>query len=161
MVTARLASFGLSSLVVEDEAEEEVAAVELRRVSDGGTIRVGEVPFTLDASGWVSKTVTLAFEGVRVASAARTGVLRPRYDVTVDAGLLGTDAPVGLTLRPSLTLRTFEVWIGGQEAGAVYRHGFLGRRLEVDLSDRLPLGVQVFLLALVLIEWRRASRRSA
>lgn len=158
MLTARPVRLGSWSFVVEDERQREVAAVELRRMADEGTVRVADVPFALEKAGRMAATYTLLFEGVAVASAERSGLFRPRFQVRVEAGLLGSERPLTVDVRPSWSGRTYRVTAGGRPAGEVRRRGLLRREAVLTLPADLPLGVQAFLLALVLVEWRRAAR---
>lgn len=158
MLTARPASAGSWSFLIEDDRQRKVAAVELRRMKDEGTVRVGAVPFALEKAGLLAPSYTLRFEGVAVASAVRSGVVRARYRIEVEAGLLGSERPLGIEFEASWTGRAFRAASEGQDLGEVLRRGTFRRMALVDLSGDLPLGVQTFLLALVLIEWRRAAR---
>lgn len=161
MLTARPTRLGSWSFVVEDDEGRAVAEVDLSHWKDQGTLRLGDVPFAFAKKGWLSRTVTLAFEGVEVARAERRGALGIRYEVRIEAGLLGIDTPLNLTLVSSATRRVNWVLVGEREVGEIRRRGVFKREAEIVVSDALPLGVQAFLLALVVIEWRRAARSSA
>lgn len=159
MLVARPDRLGSWSFRIEDGGTP-IAAVDLARVRDEGTLRIRDVPFTFAKAGVLSRTTTLSFEGVEVARAERVGALGLRYDVRIAAGLLGTTEPLHLTLRSSWTRRENRVTVGDREVGQIRRRGLFARDAEIDVADALPLGVQAFLLALVVVEWRRAARSS-
>lgn len=161
MLVARPARIGSWSFVIEDEADRAVAEVDLKTLTDAGALRLGDVPFAFSKAGWLSKRFALTFEGVEVATAERSGWLGFTYDVQIRPGLLGTPEAVRLRLEASLGQRRIRVRLGDREVGEIRRRGVFTRRAEIEVSDALPLGVQAFLLALVLVEWRRAARSSA
>lgn len=159
MLTARPARLGSWNFVVEDGGEP-VAEVDLEALRDRGTLRLGAVSFAFAKAGWLSRTITLSFEGVEVARADRVGWLGLRYDVHVAPGLLGADEPIDLSLHASVTRRVNRVRYRKHEVGEIRRRGVFTRTAEIDVAEAFPLGVQAFLLALVVVEWRRAARSS-
>lgn len=110
----------------------------------------------------MAPTFSLRFEGVELARAHRPSQWRRQIEVTVSASLLGQAAPYRLTLRADGPFtNNFVVDAGSKRVGSVRRRSLFRREADVRLPDALPIGVHAFLLALVVLEWRRTSRRSA
>jgi hypothetical protein len=53
--------------------------------------------------------------------------------------------------------RVFAFLEGPREIGAIFPEGIFTRRVKVDLPERLPLPVRVFIIWLAIILWRRQA----
>lgn len=140
------------------EGKSEIARLSFRTFSYSGTLHVGEVPFTLK-SPWISRRYAMLFEGVRVASADQASRMTRNVNVRLSGTLI--DRPDEEVVRYTLKPRTFfsndfELREDGERVGSVKRGGIFSRRARVNLPG-LPLSAQVFVLALVVIQWRQAS----
>lgn len=60
-------------------------------------------------------------------------------------------------VRPSLWSSRYELRDGGRVVGAIRRRGVFRVRPEVTLPADLPPAFQVFVVAVVLAQWRRES----
>ncbi|MEM1116035.1 MAG: hypothetical protein AAF845_11015 [Bacteroidota bacterium] len=159
MLTARPAGRALWSYQIADADGAPVATVELDRMKDTGVLRLGDVRFGFSSPGWRSRRVALTFEGVEVAAAERNpGLFRIAYDIHIQAGLLGAPEAVHLRMESSPANSRFRLRLGDRDLGEIRRRRLLSLDVQIDVSDALPLGVQAFLLALVVIEWRRSTR---
>jgi len=157
MLLARPAGLGSWSFIVSD-GPEDVARAQVPTVFSGGGLLVRGVPFGFEAE--TRKRLRMAFQGVEVGAAERSGWPWFRYAVRIAGEVTDDGQPLDLTLRSGLG-RSVRVDVGGERIGRIRRLGWFRRETEVDLPEELPLAVQTFLLAVVLVEWRREARRRA
>ena len=140
------------------------AEIHLKGFRDEGTIRVGEVPFTIDREG-MGRTYRLLFEGRAMARAEPQGALSNGYDLTVEAALLVRNLPVGEQVRFEWVPTTFgggeyELHTDSERIGHVKRTAMLFRHFVLTFEDVVPPAIQAFCFALVLARLRRQSRSS-
>ena len=148
------------------EGEREVAFLDVGLLLEGADLDIGGIPFRLSREG-VAGDYTLAFEGIVIARATKRSIFTGTFDVVLDAPLADTDTTRLLVKRKSLVSDRFEVFAQGDvpdapgvRLGVVRKRNMLTRRASVDLPDTFPLGVQVFLLWLAVLMWRRGNRSS-
>ncbi len=158
MLLARPAGLGSWSFIVSD-GPQDVARAQVPTVFSGGGLLVRGVPFGFVAES--RKRLRLLFQGVDVGTAERSGLLGFRYGVQISGDLTDDGQPLALSIRASLGRRTASVELSGTRIGRIRKTRLFRRDAEIDLPDALPLAVQTFLLAVVLVEWRREARRAA
>ncbi|MEM8601173.1 MAG: hypothetical protein AAGF99_14730 [Bacteroidota bacterium] len=144
----------------------EVAFLDVGLLLEGADLDIGGIPFRLDREG-LAGDFTLAFEGIVIARATKRSLFTGTFDVVLDAPLAETGTTHLLVKRKSLVSDHFEVFVQGgvpDEPGArlgmIRKRNMLTRRALVDLPNTFPLGVQVFLLWLAVLMWRRGNRSS-
>lgn len=148
------------------EGSREVAFLDVGLLLEGADLDIGGIPFRLDREG-MAGDFTLAFEGVVIARATKRSIFTGTFDVVLDAPLADTGATRLVVRRTSLVSDRFEVLPKqqgtdepGPPLGVIRKRNMLTRRASVDLPDTFPLGVQVFLLWLAVLMWRRGNRSS-
>jgi hypothetical protein len=132
--------------------------------SDGAEI--GEID-----CGGIRQPATITVEGVNY-NPAREGVLRTKFHLDAGGSRLADVEPGGNTLRRLIVqagAKTYTLQVGSwfsrnfvltendAEVGRIARMGLLTARCKAELPDDMPLPVQVFLIWLALITWRRQA----
>ncbi|MEM6785043.1 MAG: hypothetical protein AAF624_15085 [Bacteroidota bacterium] len=143
------------------ESSREVAFLDVGLLLEGADLDIGGIPFRLDREG-LAGDYTLAFEGIVIARATKRSLFTGTFDVILDAPLADTGTTHLIVKRKSLVSDRFEVLTDedGPRLGLIRKRNLLTRRASVDLPDTFPLGVQVFLLWLAVLMWRRGNRSS-
>lgn len=116
---------------------------------EGGRISAGGQEYEFHKDGG-RRFALVGPGGGELATAERTSLWTASWRVT--AG--GRTYEVS---KPSMWRSRYEIRDGGQVTGALDRRGFLRTRAEVTLPPDLPPAIQVFLVAVVMIQWRRDS----
>lgn len=128
-----------------------MARLEIPLLREGGRLQIGERIFRIDREKLMSGP-WLFMDGDKVLfEAIKPSALRNRFLCTVKGA--------SLELSPiSWTLRSFRLvgpdWV---EFGTIRRPSWFSRRVEIELSDLVPLEAQLFLFVLALVIWRRAD----
>ena len=120
------------------------------------SVRVRDVPFSLEREGLTGRLIRLSFEGVQVATSIREGAFRTRYRVEVRPGV-ARGGPTALVVVPAAGSRRHTVEADGAPVGEIRPLHLFSRGAEVDLPPTIPLAVQGLLLAVVIDAWRRSS----
>lgn len=120
---------------------------------EGGRVHVGPQEYGFRKDGGRRFALT-GPGGGQLAGAERTSFWTSAWRVTT------ADRAYDL-VKPSLWRSRYEVRQGGQVVGTLDRRGFLRSRAEVTLPPDLPPPVQVFVVAVVLTQWRRDSSAAA
>ena len=118
-------------------------------------IVIGGVRFDLAMGRPPNTAIGLAFDGMRVATARRTGWLWPRYDVDVVPDV-AEDGPLVFTVRASFARRSHVVETDGDRVGAIGMVGITSK-LSIDIAEAVPVLVQAFLLTAVIDSIRSLS----
>jgi hypothetical protein len=92
----------------------------------------------------------LAAEGMIVARAEKPSAFRDRFVVSYDGA-------EHVLERVSVWRRAFALYDGDPLIGTMEPAGAFSREARIDLPDRLPLAVRIFLVWLMLITWRRGE----
>ena len=119
---------------------------------EGGSVRVGNDVWDLRRQGW--STFRLVRGDVDEAVARRQGFFK--YSFEIDHA--------GRTyqlVQRSIWRRTFTVLEGGVEVGTIEPTSVWTNAAAVRLPDTMPLELQVFIVGVVAIQWRRAQDSSA
>ena len=142
--------------------DQPLGRIELR-VRDEGTLYVGDVPFAL---GSARNRFVLLFEGVEIARAVQPSIWKRRFVVTVNGAMLdfarrdALDARLALVARHPFT-RAFDLREGPMRVGTLRPRRIASWSIKADLPDFLPPAAHLFLLSLVVIQWRRAARAAS
>ena len=136
---------------IEREDGELVAALEVPLLREGGRLVIGDRIHRVEREGLMSGPWVLLDGDQLLFEADKPSAIRNRFMVTVKG------APLELS-PTSWTLRSFRLvgpdWV---EFGQIRRPSWLSRRVEIDLSDLVPLEAQLFLFVLAMVLWRRAD----
>jgi hypothetical protein len=101
-----------------------------------------------------SRRFTLAGPRGTYATAERPSLWSYVWHVAVDDRLY-------LLERPSWLSRRYEVRVGDRLVGGLTPKGAFSAKAEVDLPAEMPPPVQVFVIAVVMTQWRRESSSAA
>ncbi len=126
------------------------------RLFGGGRLTIGDVDFGLEARGLLKTTTALVRDAQTLAVATRPSAFRRRYDVEVEGAVLGLEAGLTLELVPEGWFgRRWTVLADGLDAGRADWSGAVRPALRADLSDALPLALQAFVVAVIVVQRRR------
>lgn len=120
-----------------------------------GELTVDGASFTIARDGFMSGAFRLSgADGRIIASASKPSLFRRRFDI-VHGGRTWT-------LQPrSAWCRAMNVLVDGRDVGAIVPAGAWTRRAAANLPDALPLPVQVFIVWLAVLLWKREQDASA
>jgi len=145
-VSTSLFSRNLS--VVDDGVE--LTRIEFRWRREGARFTVYGHTYEMQREDFFRGTLALRSEGMVVATARREGVFRSR--ILIDYA--GRSA----ALRPvAWYSRQFSVLVDDIEVGRIKPIGWCRQRVIVDISNEIPVEVQVFLLCVAVVLWQRAA----
>ena len=135
-----------------------VATIEMAKLSYKGTVQVSGVPYPFRQTDAFAKRFVLSFEGVEIGWAERTSVWTSTIEVAVSTGISQDVRALQLTPLGALSTGYHVAW-GGEGSwtriGQIRRKSAFSRDLEIDLPDEVPVALQGFLTALLLIDIRR------
>lgn len=134
------------------EGETLIAQLEMSSWRERAEIVLGDGAFELYRDGMTGPFV-LEANGVIYASAMKESVLRNSFVVEL------ADRTFQLR-KTSAFSRTFVLLEDGTEVGRMNPVKALSRNAHASFPEEIPLGVQVFLVWLILIVWKRASDSS-
>lgn len=121
------------------------------------TVTLDGTPYTFSHHR-LQRAYTLEVAGREVARARREGLVRRIFEVTADGGAAGA-SPLALRLQQRRSLLSlshrFDVSDGRDVVATIRRPNLFGRRAQADFPPSIPLPVQVFLLWIALMMWKR------
>lgn len=98
--------------------------------------------FVLERNGWV------------VAEARKPSAFRRRFELTIGGKQL--------VLRSASPFRReFRLFDGAREVGRIRPLSFLGRTATAELPETMPMEIQLFVIFLVLMLWKREADAGA
>ncbi|HEX8297808.1 MAG TPA: hypothetical protein VF594_01495 [Rubricoccaceae bacterium] len=131
------------------------------RLFRGGRLTVGDADYEFQQTGLLQQALTLTLDGAHVAASTRPSVFRRRTVVTFSADALGTDADLTLDLEPEGWFgRRWNVFADGLDVGRADWTGRIRSRLNLDVSDALPLVVRAFLVTVLVVQRRNERNNS-
>jgi len=130
-----------------------VVEISLGWLREAGRLTVSGATYALGREGLMSGAFFLEGDLGRVATARKPNAFTRSFEVSIDRRnyVFRASAPI---------VRTFVLERGGKVVGTVRPVALLSRRAVADLPEDMPLPARVFLVWLVLLMWRRASRNS-
>lgn len=132
-----------------------VAALDIAWWRERGELTIGDATYTITREGFVTSDFRMtASDGTVVAAATKPSMLRRRFEI-VHAG-----HTISLEAR-SAWGRTMDVQVDGRAVGAITPASAWSRRAIADLPDTLPSPVQVFVLWLAVLLWKRDQDAAA
>ena len=120
---------------------------------EGGRITVGAQEYEFRKSGG-GRFARADPGGAELASAERTSWWTGSWRITAGGRTYEL-------VKPSLWRSAYELTEGGRYIGTLDRHGFFRTRAEVTLPPEQPPAVLVFLVGVVMVQWRRDQAAAA
>lgn len=133
-------------------SDRRVAAIDLAAIRSRGRFELDGVEYRIRPEGWTAGVFVLEREGRDVARVERTGWLPARYRVRLEDR--------SLELRAHGLTRRFTLWHGGRRLGDIRPRHLLSRTALFEDAGEVPVAIRVFLLAVIVLRWRRRSRSS-
>ncbi len=132
----------------------ERAVIDKSWVRERGTFVIDGETYTVGRTSVLRGTFALECGGRVVADARKPSVFFRSFEIAA-----GTDR---YTLRAaSIFRREFLLLRQGKVVGAISPVSMFGRHAEVTLPEEIQLPVQLFIVFLVLVLWKRAARRNS
>ena len=139
------------------------------RVFGGGRLTVGAVDFDIETSHWTQTTYSLLHDGRRLVRAQRPSLWRRQMEIDIEPEMAGGTSGLELFLAPQgwlgreWTLHASRVSGGrlGLEVGHAVWTKVLKGRLDATFDEALPLAVQAFVVAVLVLERRRQGRQAS
>jgi len=134
------------------DAGREVGGFNLAWLREGGALLVGAEKCPVRREGLWGDWI-LDWRGREVARATKPSSWSRRFLVRFG----GREIEL---VPPHVFTRSFAAREGGRTVGEIAPAGIFTRRTRIDLPSDVPLPVQVFMLFLVILMWRRAAQSS-
>jgi hypothetical protein len=132
-----------------DRDGRQIAELDISWWRERGELVIDGATYAVVREGLLSSDFRMmAPDGSVVATASKPGLFRRRFDVVFGGHTVTLQArsPWG---------RTMDVLLDGRGVGAITPAGIWTRRASADLPDTLPRPVQVFVLWLAVLLWKR------
>ena len=142
---------GIFSWSYDAHAESgESIPIEFSRFPEQAKFTIEGVEFAIHREGMFSGHFTLVALGRVLAEAHKTSAFTRSFEIEMAEGryMLQPASPFG---------RSFDLLEGDREIGFIRPKGIFSRAMECVVPEHLSLPLQVFLLAFVLLIWRRQS----
>jgi hypothetical protein len=133
---------------------EPLAEIDMSSWREKGSLRVSDSSYLVYRERVLSGDFLLEANGTVIARAKKASAMTRRLLLTV------ADSQFELKPRSALT-RKFDLLSNGVIVGTLAPHGFLNRRMSVDLPEDLPLPIRSFVVWLTLLMWKRESEAAA
>jgi len=119
-----------------------------------GSFVLEGVRYEVRRTGWLCGIFALERDGVLLAEATKPSVFRRAFEISVrdDRLDLRAASPFG---------RTFGLWRGSEPLGTVRPVSVWGRTATADFAAGVAPEVQLFVVFLVLVLWKRAADAAA
>jgi len=130
---------------------EEIALIDLAALRSRGEFLLDGESYEFRPAGVMSGDYQLEQAGRVIARAERTRLLPAEYRITA--------GDRQLYLKRRLPTRTYRLYHGDRVVGEVRRRRiFFSRAFLADFQEILPLPAEIFIVAIVLLRWRKQSR---
>jgi hypothetical protein len=132
-----------------------VAELDISWWRERGDLTIAGQTYAIVREGLISSDFRLtAPDHSVVATASKPSVLRRRFDVVYRGHTVVLEAR-------SAWRRTMDVLLDGRAVGAITPAGAWSRRASAELPESLPLPVQVFVVWLAVLLWKREQDGAA
>jgi hypothetical protein len=128
-----------------------VARIDLASFRETAEVEIVGQRYRLFREGLLGGAFVLKKNGRTMARAVKPSWAVRRFEIEWEGRQLELEATSMFSWR-------FVLRQGESELGDIRRVGWFRRKAEVDLPSDLPLPIQVFLMWLVMILWRRADQ---
>jgi hypothetical protein len=132
---------------------EPLTLLDLEVIRSRGAFELAGERYGFRRTGRFVGAYVLVHRGRVIARAERERLLPPVYRVYAGDRVL--------QLRQRLPGRRFQVLHGTRAVGQVRPRSLFSRSFVAEFGEELPLPVEVFILAVVLIRWRHRARASS
>jgi hypothetical protein len=132
------------------ERDESLGEIDLSSWCEKGSLAVSNTTYRVYREGLFSGAFILESNGEVMARAEKPSAMTRRVVVYFGGAQF--------ELRPRSALsRTFQLLSGGTIVGSLSPSGFLSRRMDIELSEDLPLPIRAFVVWLTVVLWKRDS----
>ena len=132
----------------------DVALIDRHWFRESASFSVDGQSFHVRRTSLVRGTFTLQHAGVTVAEAKKPSSFRRAFDITTGADHYRLEAA-------TIFGRAFILSHDGRAVGDVRPTSFMGRTSTAQFPEQLPREMQLFVVFLVLILWKRAADAAA
>lgn len=130
------------------DGEKPIADIDISSWREKGELTISNVPYSVYREAPLMGAFILESSGAVIARAEKPNAVTRRMVIEYD--------DVRYELKPAFVLsRKFHLISGTTIAGTLSPNGLWSRRMNIDMSDDLPLTVRVFIVWLTLILWKR------
>jgi hypothetical protein len=133
------------------EKDRSLAEIDMSAWREKGELTVTNTTYRVYREGLFSGAFILEGNGAVVARAEKPSAMTRR--VVLNFG----STQFELKPRSTLFFRTFHLLSGKRIVGTLSPRGFLSRRMDIELSDDIPLPIKVFVVWLTVLLWKRDS----
>ena len=144
--------FGWNFDVLDNDRK--LAEIKTSTLPESGTISLDGASYRACREGMFSGEFFLESDGQTIARADKPSAFRSSFDITY------FDRSYTLK-KESLVGRSFILLEGDREAGSIRPEGLLTRKATVSLPEEMPRPVQLFVVWLAILLWRRESSAGA
>lgn len=134
--------------------KDDIAVIDMAWLGESSEFYIEGATYRAYRESLLSGTFILESRAAVVARAEKPNPFFRSFIVEYDRRQFTLEALSPLT-------REFGLFDGRQQIGSIYPNHLFTRSATIDLPDNISLPVKVFMFWLVMILWRRASRRSA
>jgi hypothetical protein len=133
---------------------QKIAEIKSSTLPESGTFLLDTSSYRAYREGMFSGDFFLESNGQTIAQARKPSAFHSSFDIT--------HLDRSYTLRKeSFVGRSFILLEGDRETGSIRPEGLLTRRAIVELPEVMPLPVQLFVIWLAIILWRREANAGA
>lgn len=132
------------------EGEREITRLSVSIFRNRGEFTLEGEDYRIESSGVLRTTAVLKRGAGVIARAEKPSFLRRHFEISSAGHHLKLESQ-------SWSGREYALFLGGQEVGRITRKGFIGRKMEMEFPDEVPLVLQVLLTYLVLVQAKREA----
>jgi hypothetical protein len=132
----------------------DVALIDRHWFRESASFSVKGRSFNVRRTSLVRGAFTLEHAGVAVAEAKKPSSFRRAFEITIGADHYRLEAA-------TIFGREFVLSHDGISVGGVRPNSFFGRTATAQFPERLPREIQLFMVFLVLVLWKRAADAAA
>ena len=134
--------------------DRKIAEIKTSTLPDSGTLSIDGASYRAYREGMFSGDFFLESEGQTIAQAQKPSAFRSAFNISC--------ADRAYTLKKeSFVGRSFLLLEGDHEVGSIRPEGVLSRKATVSLPEVMPRPVQLFVLWLTIILWKREANAGA
>ena len=131
-----------------------VAEIKTSTLPESGTFALGGTNYRAYRERMFSGDFFLEQDGQQIARAQKPGAFRSSFEITY------IDQSYKLT-KQSLVSRSLILFEGDVEVGCIRPESCLSRKATVSLPEAMPAAVQLFVIWLAILLWKRDSDAGA
>ncbi len=155
MLIARPRSWFSRSFDVHDADGAIVAELDIALLKEGAVLRHDGHTYRIEREGFLSGPWRMEEDGTVLFEAHKPSLIRNRFTVVVK------NASLELAPKSWLMRRFVLVGPDWRDLGEIRRPSWWWRRVEVDLSELVPVEARLFFLFLAIVLWHRADSTAA